>query len=205
MILGDKLGARRPQDRAPHPGACKLPPEEMAGLPQSPPMEASGHHSPSLPTINPATIPGPGHPDLAHSPQVRQPACPRGGTEGCPGPVTTRKGPAAVVQDWQAPQGEGLSAVGPPEPGGLLGISGVCPPHDSSIAAAAPPPPAAVTTHNSPDITKRPLGSRNAPQTTAPKALTPQILVSRLTFRSPKKKETAEWLIPGLGWGKYSR
>ncbi|MXQ94348.1 hypothetical protein E5288_WYG001144 [Bos mutus] len=69
MILDDKLGARRPQDRAPHPRACELPPEEMAGLPQSPPMEASGHHSPSLPTINPATIPGPGHPDLAHSPQ----------------------------------------------------------------------------------------------------------------------------------------
>lgn len=84
MILGDKPGARRPQDLAPHPGAYKLPPEETAGLPQSPPAEASGHHSPALPTTNPA-IPGPGHPDLAHSPQVGRPACPRGGTEGCPG------------------------------------------------------------------------------------------------------------------------
>ena len=118
--------------------------------------------NPSLPTTNPATIPGPGHPDLAHSPQVGRPARPRGGTEGCPGPVTTRKGPAAAVQGWQAPQGEGLSAVGPPEPGGLLGVSGLRPPDASSIAAD--PPPAAAATHNSPDVTKRLLGSRNAPK-----------------------------------------
>ena len=186
MILGDKLGARRPQDRAPHPGACELPPEEMAGLPQSPPMEASGHHSPSLPTINPATIPGPGHPDLAHSPQVRQPACPRGGTEGCPGPVTTRKGPAAAVQGWQSPQGEGLSAVGPPEPGGLLGISGVCPPDASSITAA--PPPAAVTTHNSPDISKRPPGEQKCPPNHSPLSTDTPNLGFQINIQVSKKK-----------------
>ena len=156
MILGDKPGARWPQDLTPHPGACKLPPEETASLPQSPPAETSGHHSPALPTTNPA-IPGPGHPDLTHSPQVGQPACPRGGTEGCPG----LSPPGRVVLLWFRPGRHRRVVVsllwGRPSLGGLLGISGLRPPDASSIA---PPPHSCL-------------------HTTAPKALTPQILVSR--------------------------
>ena len=76
--------------------------------------------------------PGPGHPAPTHSPQVGRPARPRGGTEGRPGLVITRKGPAAAMQDWWAPQ-VGVSAVGPLEPGGLLGISGLHPLDASSI------------------------------------------------------------------------